>query len=202
MLKSKHRVQDVELFDRWGSTYERSWLQRRLFDPVHAAVLRQAASRLTPESVLDIGCGSGRLLRKAHDAWPQAHLAGVDPAQGMLDVARRLTPEARFYLGSGEALPLEDASVDLALSTISFHHWHDQAAGVREVTRVLRPGGSFLLADVTIPALLAWPRPRARVHSAGQMRALFEQAGLEVQAQPATLRRLVRVTIGTKPASD
>lgn len=68
-----------------------------------------------------------------HDAWPEAHLAGVDPAQGMLEVARHLTPEARFYLGSGEALPLEDASVDLALSTISFHHWQDQAAGVREV---------------------------------------------------------------------
>ena len=198
MLKSKHRVQDVELFDRWGSTYERSWLQRRLFDPVHAAVLRQAASRLTPESVLDIGCGSGRLLRKAHDAWPQAHLAGVDPAQGMLDVARRLTPEARFYLGSGEALPLEDASVDLALSTISFHHWQDQAAGVREVARVLRPGGSFLLADFTLPTWLVWLLPRSPFHSAAQMRALFEQAGLDVEAQPAPVSRLVRLTIGTR----
>ncbi len=199
-MKSKHRPLDVELFERWGSTYERSWMQRRLFDPVHTAVLQQAASRFKPESVLDIGCGSGRLLRKAHDYWPEADLSGVDPAQKMLEIARQLTPEARFYAGSGEALPLPDASVDLALSTISFHHWRDQAAGVREVARVLRAGGSFLLADFTLPSWLTWLYPR--VHSAAQMRALFEQAGLNVQAQPGPVARFVRITIGTKTAQD
>src|SRR6266699_2459973 len=163
-MKSKHRAQDVERFDRWGATYERSWMQQRLFDPVHSAVLHQAASRFKPASVLDIGCGSGRLLRKVHDSWPQAHLSAVD----------------------------------LALSTISFHHWQDQAAGVREVARVLRPGGSFLLADFTLPTWLAWLLPRARFHSAAQMRALFEQAGLDVQAQPAPVSRFVRITIGTR----
>src|SRR5260370_3008969 len=181
-MKSKHRTLDVELFERWGPTYERSWMQRRLLDPVHSAVLHQAESRFKPVSVLDIGSGSGRLLRKVHDYWPEAHLSGVDPAQKMLEVARHLTPEARFYMGSGEALPLENASVDLALSTISFHHWRDQAAGVREVARVLRPGGSFLLADFTLPTWLAWLLPR--VHSAAQMRALFEQAGLVLQTEP------------------
>jgi ubiquinone/menaquinone biosynthesis C-methylase UbiE len=202
MMKSKRLTHDVEIFDRWGSTYERSWMQQRLFDPVHSAVLHQAVSRFKPASVLDIGCGSGRLLRKAHAYWPEAHLSGVDPAEGMLEVARQLTPEAHFSTGSGEALPLEDASVDLALSTISFHHWHDQAAGVREVARVLRPGGSFLLADFTLPTWLAWLLPRLRFHSAAQMRALFEQAGLDVQAQPAAVSRLVRITIGMKPADD
>jgi ubiquinone/menaquinone biosynthesis C-methylase UbiE len=201
-MKRKHRAQDVERFDRWGSTYERSWMQQRLFDPVHSAVLDQAESRFKPASVLDIGCGSGRLLRKVHNSWPQAHLSGVDPAQGMLEVARQLTPEARFFMGSGEALPLEDASVDLALSTISFHHWQDQAAGVREVARVLRPGGSFLLADFTLPTWLAWLFARSRVHSAAQMRVLFEQAGLDVQAQPGPVARFVRITIGTKIAGD
>jgi len=199
-MKSTHRVHDVEIFDRWGSTYERSWMQQRLFDPVHSAVLHQAASHFKPASVLDIGCGSGRLLRKVHDYWPEAHLSGVDPAHKMLEVARQLTPEARFSMGSGESLPLEDASVDLALSTISFHHWRDQAAGVREVARVLRPGGYFLLADFTAPAWLTWLYPR--VHSTAQMRALFEQAGLDVQAQPGPVARFVRITIGTKRADD
>src|SRR5215469_13357998 len=202
MMQSKHRTHDVEIFDRWGSTYERSWMQQRLFDPVHSAVLRQAESRFKPASVLDIGCGSGRFLRKVHASWPEAQLCGVDPAQGMLSVARQLTSEARFFIGSAEALPLEDSSVDLALSTISFHHWHDQPAGLREVARVLRPGDSFLLADFTIPTWLAWLLPRSRFHSTARMRALFEQAGLGVQAQPATGSRFVRITIGTKPAYD
>jgi ubiquinone/menaquinone biosynthesis C-methylase UbiE len=199
-MKDKHRIHDVELFGRWGSTYERSWMQQRLFDPVHSAVLHQAKSRFKPANVLDIGCGSGRLLRKVHDYWPEAQLSGIDPAQGMLEVARQLTPDASFYMGSGEALPLEDASVDLALSTISFHHWQDQAAGVREVVRVLRPGGSFLLADFISPAWLVWLLPHSRFHSAARMRALFEQAGLEVQAQSSLVSRFVRITIGTKTA--
>src|SRR5215469_2000500 len=201
-MKSKHRAHDVERFDHWGATYERSWMQQRLFDPVHSAVLHQAESRFKPANVLDIGCGSGSLLRKVHGYWPEAHLSGVDPAQGMLSVARQLTPEARFFMGSAEALPLEDASVDLALSTISFHHWQDQAAGVREVARVLRPGGCFLLADFTLSTWLAWLLSRSRFHSAAQMHALFEQAGLDVQAQPVPVSRLVCITIGTKPAED
>jgi ubiquinone/menaquinone biosynthesis C-methylase UbiE len=171
-------------------------MQKRLFDPVHAAVLQEALSRFKPENVLDIGCGSGRLLRKVHDYWPEAQLYGVDPAQKMLDVAHQLTPEACFYMGSGEALPLPDALIDLAFSTISFHHWQNQAAGVREVARVLQAGGSFLLADFTLPTRLTWLYPR--VHSAAQMRALFEQAGLEVQAQPGPVARFVHITIGTK----
>src|SRR5258706_351189 len=143
-MKSKHHTLDVELFERWGSTYERSWMQQRLFDPVHSAVLHQAASRFKPARVLDIGCGSGRLLRKVHDYWPEAHLCGVDP--------------------------------------------------------VLRPGGCVLLAVFTSPTSLAWLLPR--VLSAAQMRVLFEQAGLDVQAQPGPVARFVRITIGTKIADD
>src|SRR6266487_4068547 len=197
-MKSNHRAHDVERFDRWGSTYERSWMQQRLFDPVHSAVLHQAESRFKPASVLDIGCGSGRLLRKVHDSWPEAQLSGVDPAQGMLSVARQLTPEARFSMGSAEALPLEDASVDLALSTISFHHWQDQAAGLREVARVLRPGGYFILVDACFPDWLVRVFRLKRFHSPAQLRTLFIQAGLHVQAQQTLAWRRWLATVGKK----
>jgi len=80
-----------------------------------------------------------------HDYWPEhAFLGSIRRKECWKSHASSHT-EAHFFNGdSGEVLPLEDASVDLALSTISFHHWQDQAAGVREVARVLRPGGSFL----------------------------------------------------------
>src|SRR5260370_40573417 len=115
-MKSKHHTLDVELFERWGSTYERSWMQQRLFDPVHSAVLHQAASRFKPASVLDIGCGSGRLLRKVHDYWPEAHLSGVDPAQGMRGAPRQLTPEPRFSIGCRGAVPQQSLSGDITFS--------------------------------------------------------------------------------------
>src|SRR6266566_6994200 len=198
-MTTKHRQKDIERFDHWASTYEHSWLQRAFFDRTHQATLALAAGIVPqPGSVLDVGCGTGKLLRRAHTSWPEAHLIGVDPADGMIEMAKRLTPNATFFTGMAEALPLQDASVDLALSTASFHHWQDQAAGIREIARVLRPGGYFLLADFTLPTWLAWLLPRARFHSAAQMRALFEQAGLDVQAQPAPVSRFVRITIGTR----
>ena len=158
-------------------------MQRAIFDPAHQATLDLATDIVPrPENILDIGCGTGRLLRRAHTYWPDAILLGMDPAKGMIEKANQLNPTATFFLGMGEAIPLPDASVDLALSIVSFHHWQDQAAGVSEVARVLRPGGCFILVDISFPGWLVGVFRPKRFHSPAQMRALFIQAGLHIQA--------------------
>ena len=145
-MATKHREKDIQHFDQWASSYENSWMQRAFFDQTHKAVLALAADIVhQPASVLDVGCGTGRLLRRAYRYWPESQLIGVDPANGMIERAKLLTPNATFFTGMAEALPLQDASVDLALSTTSFHHWQDQAAGIREIARVLRPGDTLSL---------------------------------------------------------
>lgn len=192
-MATKNTKNDVERFDEWSSTYENSWLQRTFFSRVHEAVLNMAGRDGAPESVLDVGCGTGKLLRVANLRWPEARLIGVDPANGMIEIARRLTPGATFYTGAAESLPLEDGSIDLALSTVSFHHWHDQAAGIREVARVLRPGGQFLLADAALPAWLTKLTRQRRFLSLKQRRALFEQAGLRVLAQERAYRIVITI---------
>ena len=198
-MATKHREKDIERFDQWSNTYENSWLQRAFFDQTHKAVLALAAGIVhQPESVLDVGCGTGRLLRRAYRYWPEAQLIGVDPANGMIERAKLLTPNATFFTAMAEALPLPDASVDLALSTTSFHHWQDQAAGIREVTRVLRPGGYFILVDASFPDWLAEAFRLKRFHSPTQMRTLFIQAGLHVQAQQTLAWRRWLATVGKK----
>jgi ubiquinone/menaquinone biosynthesis C-methylase UbiE len=116
----------------------------------------------------------------------------------MIEQARRLTPEATFHPGSGEAVPLEDSSVDVAFSTVSFHHWADQAAGVREVVRVLRPGGYFCLADGSLPWMLGGLIPHTRIHTRTEMRELFERAGLAVRSQRRIAAGGVLATVGQK----
>ena len=198
-MTTPHRDKDIERFDHWASTYEQSWLQRALFDRAHQATLALAAQIVhDPVSVLDVGCGTGKLLRRVHSYWPQAQLIGVDPAPGMIEMAKRLTPNATFSQGRAEALPLQDASVDLALSTISFHHWQDQAAGIREIARVLRPGGYFILVDAPFPDWLVRVFRLKRFHSPAQLRTFFIQAGLQVQTQQALAWRRWLATVGKK----
>jgi ubiquinone/menaquinone biosynthesis C-methylase UbiE len=193
-----YQTRDVQHFERWSGTYEDSWMQSRFFTRVHSAVLDLAASLAAPAHVLDVGCGTGRLLRATATRWPYTQLIGVDPAEGMVEAARRLTPGATIHRGLAESLPLPDASVELALSTMSSHHWRDQAAGLREIARVLRPGGHFILADFALPRALT----RLNLHGGGLPAAarqrLFTAAGLRVERQRNVVYPFILATLAAR----
>lgn len=181
---NKLQIRSDHHFEKWSETYDRSIMQWLLFDRVHRGVLAAIPGDEQPQAVLDIGCGTGRLLHKVQERWPQAHLVGVDPTQGMIAQARAALPAGEFHLGSAEKLPLPDGSVDLVLSTVSFHHWQDQPQGVREVARVLKPGGRFYLADsLPMPGWLSKVYHHGSLVSLAQVREMFTQAGLKTAAQ-------------------
>ncbi len=189
---------DVGRFGRWAPTYESSGLQRWLFGPVHARMLDLLMAygpAIPPRRVLDVGCGTGRLLRAVAARWPEAELIGVDAAEGMVAEARRLNPGARFENAAAESLPLPNSSADLVLSSISFHHWADQAKGLREVARVLRPGGWFCLADHEFPLGRLWGD---KVRTRREVRELMKEAGLEVKRQVASGLTFIEFTLAQK----
>src|SRR6266508_2407925 len=140
----------VDHFNARASSYEDSW-SRRVFAPVHKGTLELAATlNPRPREVLDVGCGTGALLRRAAGRFPDAELVGVDPADQMIELARTRTPvasRARFICASAARLPFDDDSFDLAVSTMSFGFW-PRSTGLREVRRVLAPGGHLILADL------------------------------------------------------
>lgn len=99
-MTTTHSNNDSDRFDQWASRYEQSWMQHALFEPAHQATLMLVTPLVPqPESVLDVGCGTGTLLRRSGMLWPQAHLIGVDPAAGMVEMAQHLTPHATFLTG-------------------------------------------------------------------------------------------------------
>jgi ubiquinone/menaquinone biosynthesis C-methylase UbiE len=139
-------------FDRRASTYEDSTLQQFLFVPVHQTAL-QLALQLLPQArrVLDVGCGTGRLLRRARQCYPMAELLGVDLAGRMVATAIAATPTklaVRYVHGRAERLPFTDDVFDLVFATLSLRHWTNPAAGITEIGRVLTPGGLLVLAEV------------------------------------------------------
>jgi len=193
--------EDIERFDRWAATYDRSFLQRWYFRPVHAAMLDliERANPIEPAGrVLDIGCGTGRLLRAISARWPDAQLVGVDPAERMISEAARLNPNETFHVARAEELPLPDRSMDLVLSSLSFHHWTDQCQGLREIQRVLRPGGLFALADHTFWLGRLF---NDRVRGRRALQALISAAGLAVRAHRRMWLRFVLLTLAVSPLS-
>jgi ubiquinone/menaquinone biosynthesis C-methylase UbiE len=204
------RTRDDRHFDRWARRYDRSWTQSLLFGPVQRSVVTILAPRLSASAViLDIGCGTGRLLERVGAALPSAALVGVDRSAGMAEVARRLRPEQPIERGTAEALPHPDGSFDAVVTTISFHHWTDKAAALAEVARVLRPGGLFALTDVTVDDLPGWPRCLWTLASRrlddmptlDQRDRLIEEAGLRVlDVYPTLHRRWINLTLVERPA--
>src|SRR6266540_2682733 len=100
--------QDVERFNAQASSYDSGWRQW-VVAPVHKATLEFAASlNPRPREVLDVGCGTGALLRRAASRFPEAELVGVDPADQMIERARTRTPAAeveQLLDAAGLALP-------------------------------------------------------------------------------------------------
>ena len=138
----------VERFDRWAAGYARWWA------PVLAPAVTTLLDDLDPSvggvsDVVDIGTGTGQLALGALERWPNLSVVGVDPSTGMCQVAdaeadRRLEGSARSRFRSevafADALPFEDATFDLAVSSFVFQLVHRPRA-FREARRVLRPGG-------------------------------------------------------------
>jgi ubiquinone/menaquinone biosynthesis C-methylase UbiE len=122
-----------------------------------------------PRRVLDVGCGTGYLLRLLARRYPQAaELAGLDPAPSMIEAAEQAADDRRlrFTAGAAEALPYPGDAFDLVITTTSFDHWADQRAGLSECARVLAPSGHLVLADLfsplLLPTVLAGRRGKAR----------------------------------------
>ena len=181
---------DVERFGRWAPTYERHRMQRVIFEPIQRTVLELAAAEVpNPRAILDVGCGTGRLLRTAESRFPGASLVGLDPAPEMVQQARSLVDAGsriEFREGTAEALPFGDGAFDLVFSTMTYHHWVDRSRGASEVARVLAPGGRWLLADFIVGGWIGYVRRLLKIrHSLAP--ATFEdvlhRAGLAVIAE-------------------
>jgi SAM-dependent methyltransferase len=106
------------------------------------------AARIQPDQrVLDVACGTGVLARVAADrVGPAGAVVGVDLNDGMLAVARRKAPSITWRQGRAEALPLESNGFDAVVSQFGLMYFDDRRAALREMLRVLRPGGRLAVA--------------------------------------------------------
>ena len=99
-----------------------------------------------PCRVVDVGCGEGRLPRDLKRLGYE--VIGLDGSPTMIAAAREADPEGRYELADAATIPLPDASADLVTAFMSLHDVDDIDAVVREIARILVPGGRLRSAIV------------------------------------------------------
>jgi ubiquinone/menaquinone biosynthesis C-methylase UbiE len=151
-IRVDHRIRSVDIFENLLSFGSRDAILRRTL----------AAADLKPgEHLLDVGCGSGRLVTAA--AREGVCALGIDATPGMIDLARqraeRQRSSARFDIAIAEAMPLPNGWADAVTSSFFFHHLPSdlKAQALNEMWRVLKPGGRLIITDYARPRrLLGW----------------------------------------------
>ena len=165
---------------------------RRIWKRVLDETIRLASPGAT---IVDLGCGPGTVLRKLGQRRADLALQGIDIDPYIIGLARERDRRAStvYSVTSIGKLPMPDASVDMAISTLMFHHLdaETQRAAFQEVQRVLKPGGMFLLCDFSVPQR-KWLTPIAAL-----ILRIEASAPLQLRGQLFTLTQERHATIKT-----
>ncbi len=137
-------------------------------------------------SALDVACGSGKLTaRLAQIAGPEGRVVGLDFSPQMLEVARRQHPGIEFIEGDALSLPFDDASFDASTIAFGLRNLADPVHGLREMLRVVRPGGKAVVLEFVRP-------PKGPVGGAYRLylRNVLPAIGGALSGQPSAYRYL------------
>jgi len=167
-------------------------------------------------AMLDAGCGTGRFLAQAAQAFPAMPMTGIDLSSAYIETAREALADRRnvtLLEGNAERLPVPDASQDIVTSIFLYHELPGDVRRrvTREMLRILKPGGIYVLVDSLqwgdVPGydglLEAFPvrfhEPYYEHYLGDELAALFAGCGFE--AVETSLAFLSKLVVGRKPVS-
>jgi ubiquinone/menaquinone biosynthesis C-methylase UbiE len=197
---ARFKISDAASYDPVAGEFDD--LAERCSGPLAARMV--ALAQLAPEErVLDVGTGTGIVaLRAAERLGPQGRVVGIDLSDGMLSVAQAnaaragLSDRAVFRKMDAEALQLDDGSFDVVLSLFALLHFPRPLTALREMSRVLRPGGRLVVAVGSRPP---WLSSGGVLHRIGLLPELLLRLQGKRLLAPAFLDALVREHL---PESD
>lgn len=165
-------------------------LERSAFADLDARLLDAWDTELrAAASFLEVGCGPATLAARLAGRYPAITVLALDPSR---DFTARARADLSLLRARAESLPVADATISVAACLSSIRHVRDRAAALRELRRVVRPGGSCYIVELDPLA----PRARARQHSRGLkrrwLRLAFTPLVLRTAPRAATIAALAR----------
>ncbi len=194
--------QKENFFNLWASYYD-CLLTTGLYQGIHQRLLEYVELK-DNASVLDLGCGTGKLMNRLAGKFPTMKAIGLDLAPKMLVEARAKNKYRKrliFVKGRAEALPFADEQFDAVFCTMSFLHYPHPEQVFEQVSRVLAPGGRFYLVDGyrgehNFGGVIPWIG-EMRLYSRQQREQLGAEVGLSAVAHHHLLPGIL-LTIFTK----
>jgi ubiquinone/menaquinone biosynthesis C-methylase UbiE len=181
---AKRATEDSQETEEWTDETAAQYVEKYGKDPTNRMTV-EAAGLAPDDVVVDVGCGGGEAVRVAAERAVRGSVIGVDPTPAMIRIATEQTRDhscaARvcFLEGPAEKLPLESGSARVVLAINSLHHWDDPDLGLREVMRVLAPGGRFFIGDEETESG-DWSHAEGELSDPAYLRLLVERHGFEV----------------------
>ncbi len=137
-------------FNQQAATYDED-IKGQHARSLYPALLKKL-SGLDFHTVLDLGCGTGTVMRAILQSFPEKRVYGIDISENMLQKAKeKLQDKASLTLGDSEHLPYANEMFDVVYCNDSFHHYPAPEKVIAEVYRVLKPTGSFIIGDCWQP---------------------------------------------------
>lgn len=129
--------------------------------------LSERVPRCTVETIIDLGCGTGRFTQCLSDHF-SAQVLGIEPSWRMLTMAKAAisSPSIAFVHGQAESIPLADGLTDMVFLSMVYHHIRDKGRGIGEIARVTRQGGCLCVRTATLESIdtYLWVRYFPRAH--------------------------------------
>ncbi len=154
-LPSPHRPQRVN-YDDIAHLYDEPMRDKDVDAHLVGWLEERPACRTSGVRILDTGCGTGKQLAADCQEFSDGLMVGLDLFHGMLRQARRRCPAVAWVQGNNVRQPLKDASFDYITNQFSYHHVPDKPRLIAEISRVLSPGGRFVMTNLDPWSMPGW----------------------------------------------
>lgn len=138
-------------FSKRAQKYDNGF-EGRFSQQFYNALLSQIRLK-SKETILDVGCGTGCLLRKMADRCA-INGYGIDVEYSMIQVAKRQCLEMNIQQSTCEKTPFDNSTFNLVTACMAYHHFSDKSGFAREAARILKTGGYLYIADPRLPLII------------------------------------------------